>query len=88
MPCCGQKRAALRPTGSRLRLGALGQAPPRPSAATGPVEVHLVYLANSAIRVRGAGTRRIYDFSSTDPVQRVDPQDADALLRTGLFRTA
>ena len=87
MPCCGQQRAALKRTGSRLRLGASGSAPPSSAPAPTEDETSLAYLANAAIRVRGASTRRTYEFSSADPVQRVDARDAAALLRTGFFRT-
>jgi hypothetical protein len=87
MPCCGQRRAALKATGSRLRLGAPGSTPPSSAPEPSRPEVRLAYLANAAIRVRGASTRRTYEFSSTEPVQLVDARDAAGLLRIGLFRT-
>lgn len=85
--CCGQRRAALKRSGSRASLGTLGTAPAPPPAPT-EEEVRLAYLANAAIRVRGSSTRQIYEFSSTEPVQRVHARDAAGLLRTGLFRRA
>jgi hypothetical protein len=87
MPCCGQRRAALKRGGSRSRLGAFGPAPGRPPAPS-EEELRLAYLANAAIRVQGSSTRRIYEFSSSEPVQRVHASDAAGLLRTGLFRRA
>ncbi len=89
MGCCGQGRAALRSAGSRLRLSAPASPPP-PPATPGPdaEEVRLAYLANASIRVRGTVTRRTYAFSGASAVQSVHPHDADALLRTGLFRSA
>lgn len=83
--CCGQRRAALKRSGSQLRLGTLGPAPGRPPAPS-EEDVRLAYLANAAIRVRGSSTQQIYEFSSTEPVQRVHSRDAAGLLRTGLFR--
>jgi hypothetical protein len=88
MACCGQRRAALKGTGSRMRLGTLGAAAPSRPPEASQDEVRLRYLADAAIRVRGANTRRIYDFSSADPVQQIDARDAGGLMRTGLFRTA
>lgn len=87
MACCGQRRAAFRSAGSRLRLQAVSPPPP-PMPGPQAEEVRLAYLANAAIRVRGTATRRTYAFSSVSPVQSVHPHDADALLRTGLFRSA
>lgn len=86
MGCCGQRRAALRSAGSRLRLPALAPQPP-PTPGSAAEEVRLAYLANASIRVRGTVTQRTYAFSGASPVQSVHPHDADALLRTGLFRS-
>ena len=85
MPCCGQQRAALRTSGSRRRLGAMG---PVPSPVPAPQNdgVQLAYLANAAIRVRGGSTRRTYEFSADAPVQQVAARDVEGLLRSGLFR--
>ncbi|HXJ94645.1 MAG TPA: hypothetical protein VMT20_17495 [Terriglobia bacterium] len=48
--------------------------------------VNLRYLKNSAVQVRGSATGRQYEFSPSRPAQGVDRRDAEALLRTGLFR--
>lgn len=48
--------------------------------------VNLRYLKNSAVRVRGSATGREYEFSPSRPAQGVDRRDAEALMRTGLFR--
>jgi hypothetical protein len=83
MPCCGQQRAALRTSGSRRRLGAMG---PAPSPVPQDGAVQLAYLANAAIRVRGGSTHRTYEFSADAPVQQVAARDVEGLLRSGLFR--
>jgi len=48
--------------------------------------VNLRYLKNSAVSVRGSATGKSYEFSPSRPAQGVDRRDAEALLRTGLFR--
>jgi len=48
--------------------------------------VNLRYLKSSAVRVRGSATGKQYEFSPSRPAQGVDRRDAEALLRTGLFR--
>jgi hypothetical protein len=87
MGCCGQRRTVLRGAVGRLRLPA-----PAPSPATAPEPrsetVRLVYITNAALRVRGTDTGRTYEFSAAHSTQVVHRRDADALLRTGLFRIA
>ena len=102
MPCCGQKRAAVR---SRPELRAVVPAPssplPSPVAQTRPPaeavqraappargERKLRYTERSSVRVRGSATGRFYEFSGEHPVQPVDARDAPALLATRFFRTA
>ncbi len=48
--------------------------------------VNLRYLKSSPVRVRGSATGRQYEFSASRPAQTVDRRDAEALLRSGLFR--
>ena len=78
MPCCGQKRAAIR-----------NQTSPKPATAPGerPSSGTLIrYLQRSPILVEGSATGRRYAFSVAQPVQVVDPRDAGAILRSGFFR--
>ena len=86
MPCCGQQRAAIRTSGSRRRLGAMGGPAPSPAPAPQDGAVQLAYLANAAIRVRGGSTRKTYEFSADAPIQQVAARDVEGLLRSGLFR--
>jgi hypothetical protein len=50
--------------------------------------VPLRYVERSPILVRGPATGQQYQFSGTQPIQSVDPRDAEALLRTRFFRRA
>jgi hypothetical protein len=43
-------------------------------------------LTSDRIRVTGSATGRQYEFSGAAAVQSVDARDAEALLRTNLFR--
>jgi hypothetical protein len=62
-------------------------APPNPARELS-LTVILHYKETAAIRVRGPVTGRPYDFSAAKPDRPVDPGDATALMRTGLFRRA
>jgi hypothetical protein len=44
------------------------------------------YSERSRIRVRGAVTGRLYEFSAVHPAQTVDGRDAAALLDSRFFR--
>jgi hypothetical protein len=57
--------------------------PPPVPAQHLPVLVRLVHAA--PLRLRGPVTGVIYDFTPAQPVQSVDPGDAPAMLRDGLF---
>ena len=60
-----------------------------PAAAAGPrsfTYVILQYTESSAIRVRGPVTGQEYGFSGAERDCAVDPRDAAALTRSGLFR--
>jgi len=48
--------------------------------------VVLEYLERSSIRVRGPVTKTQYEFSGSEPIQRVDRRDAPALLGTPYFK--
>lgn len=97
MPCCGQKRNALKTTTSSSVDHAAGHhrqpAAHASSLPTAPVPamipnaypVALQYTESSAIVVEGAATHRRYEFSSLQPIQMVDCRDAEALLRTRFF---
>jgi hypothetical protein len=66
-----------------------GVASPAAISARGPSNsVMLRYKDASAIRVRGPVTGRLYDFSSAQPAQPVEPADAAALTRSGLLYPA
>ena len=101
--CCNQKRMALKSnrahnaTTVQVALSNNGLGNARPTAgmqrSQQPVplfysSVSLRYVEKSPIRVRGPVTGRQYDFSSTSPVQSVDPRDVTGLLGTQLFRSA
>ena len=98
MPCCGQKRTALkaRRTPAPGRAVTAAQPQPRKLVASPPVppapapgvsgDVEIEYLERSRIHVRGVATGRVYEFSSALRVQRVDPRDAVNLLGTRFFR--
>lgn len=73
MGCCGQGRAALRASPAR------GSPWSRSSAAT-----MLRYTGQRSVRVRGAATRRIYEFVRGESAP-VATADVAALLGTGLF---
>jgi hypothetical protein len=61
---------------------------PRPAALKGaaPVGILIRYLQRTPVRVVGPSTGRLYQFSGSAPLQIVAAQDAQALLRTSLFR--
>jgi hypothetical protein len=59
--------------------------PDRNRAPGGWVQIR--YLENSPVLVRGPATGRQYQFSGAAPVQAVEQRDAQALLRTRLFRS-
>jgi hypothetical protein len=46
------------------------------------------YLGTRPVAVQGPTSRRRYQFSAAQPVMAVEIGDADALLRTRLFRRA
>lgn len=44
------------------------------------------YAGGRTITITGTGTGREYTFSGSAPLQRVDPRDARAILRSRWFR--
>ncbi len=82
-----------RPTSPARAAPAPRPPAPTPSGARGVgggtaptgATVLLRYSETSPIVVSGPVSRRPYRFTREDPVQRVDAQDADALLRTRFF---
>jgi hypothetical protein len=98
MPCCGQKRNALKTnTSPSTSHGAVSHhwPTPRPAAVQAPVvpgpavvgsyAITIEYTEKSAIVVEGSATRRLYQFSAASPVQMVDARDAASLLTTRFF---
>ncbi len=72
MACCGQNRTEVstHPAGT----------------SNAPINGTLLrYLETRPILVRGPSTGQHYSFSEAQPTRAVDPRDADALVRTGLF---
>ncbi len=47
----------------------------------------LVYRGKGTAIIAGLQFRRVYVFSPNEREQSVEPEDVDALLRTGLFLT-
>jgi hypothetical protein len=88
--CCGQKRRALAGGAISYPRTAVQTQSSRPAESV-PVSgessmVSLLYTRQSPIQIRGTVSGQLYHFSSSAPVQAVDPRDLMALLRTRLFR--
>lgn len=73
MGCCGQNRELQRNS---------GVAPARETRTP----VLLEFTGDAPVRVLGPTSLKRYNFSPEQRVQSVDPLDARAILRTGLFR--
>jgi len=73
--CCGQGRAAVRAQGAGAPTGR-GPSPPAGAA--------LRYTGAQRVRVRGAVTGRVYEFTGGAPLV-VAASDVPTLVRTGLF---
>jgi hypothetical protein len=82
MTCCGQNRATLKSSyeAPRPLRGPSTHASTSPPAAT-----RVRYLNGGHVLVRGPKTGWQYEFSAGDPVQAVEPRDAESLLATGMF---
>ena len=88
MACCGSKRAQLSTAPGRRNDRPAPAAPAAPvqsvPAANSP-SIALRYLRRDALSLRGPRTGRIYHADGTAALVLVHPDDAPALLRTGLF---
>ena len=80
MSCCGKKREEL-----QWRRAMFVTPNPAPVAPSGR-RTAVVYKGNGAYLVSGAHSHEVYQFSSADPVQLVDANDAATLIRSGLFQ--
>jgi len=91
MACCGNKRAQVstpargRDERRNVNAPAPPTAPARPAPATNNPSVPLRYLRRDPLSLRGPRTGRIYHVSGASAVVAAHPDDAPALLRTGLF---
>ena len=89
MACCGGKRAQLTTRASRENDPSNAQArpyvPPRPRETPKVPFVPLRYLQHGGLSLRGPHTGTVYHVSGATPDVGVHPDDAAALLRTGLF---
>jgi hypothetical protein len=88
MACCGNRRAQLNTFTSREtnRESTTPASAPRPRTAG--TTMSLRYLRRDGLSLRGPRTGTIYHVSGASPDLAVHPDDAAALLRTGLFAQA
>ena len=80
MSCCGKKREELQ---QRRQMYVTPN--PAPVAPDGPC-TRVVFTGTGEYLVAGAHSREVYHFSSAEPEQMVDGNDAAALINSGLFR--
>ena len=87
MGCCGQGRAAIRGkrTPAPKRLGQPRARPDPPARPAGSATFPVRYTGGGRVRVRGAVTRRIYDFARGQSAL-VAAADVPNMVRTGVFR--
>jgi hypothetical protein len=81
--CCGRKREAM-----KQQWPAISVTPGLMSSATTSdvrPRTPIVFRGAGACVVTGPRSREVYHFSSRQPEQWVDPQDATELVNTGLF---
>jgi hypothetical protein len=81
MACCGNKRAQA----SSVAGLATPSAPVRSVQAPDGSSIGLRYLRRDPLSLRGPRSGRIYHVRGTNALVAVHPDDAPALLRTGLF---
>ena len=89
--CCGDRRASLNSHAPAARTPRVSEANvTRGAAATGrsghPAGVPMRYVGSGAFGMRGPRTGRFYAVPASGAVITVDREDADALVRTRLFR--
>lgn len=89
MGCCGDRRAALKPS-PRPAPAPAPWSLPRARSAPPPTPdgepLTLRYLDHAPVRVVGAASGRTYVFSATQAAQSVEGGDAAPLLALGCFR--
>ena len=51
-----------------------------------PAAVSMIYRGESVMRIRGAVTGQVYQFSPLAPVQSIDRRDAAFIYQTRLLR--
>jgi hypothetical protein len=79
MSCCGGKREAMR------QKRAVAVLPPPPPPAPFRPGTRIIFKGTGSYLVTGPRTREVYRFSADRPEQSIDPEDAKALLKSGLF---
>jgi hypothetical protein len=84
MSCCGKKRDAIQQQLRRTPTVSSRPAAPSSTHRMAPV----VFKGTGAYLVAGPYTREVYHFSAQSPEQWVDANDAEGLIRTGLFEAA
>ena len=90
MSCCGQGRAALRPsqaiqTPKAPRVAGRGIARVAADAEI-RADLPIRYLGAAPIVVRSLVTGRAYQFAAGRAIQPVDARDVAGLLKKGIFR--
>jgi hypothetical protein len=55
-------------------------------AASSELLVPIIFKGLGVCRVAARDSEQFYCFTSSDPEQMIDARDAEALLKTGLFR--
>ena len=90
MACCGSRRAQLKvhtneaSDGQRVTMWTAAAALPQSPTRANNTPLMLRYLRRQALALRGPRTGAVYQVADASPVV-VHPDDAPALLRTGLF---
>jgi hypothetical protein len=88
MSCCNRRRVLQ---AARPRPAPAAPAPrpvPAAAAVASGGEVLVRFTGAGRVRVQGAVSGRVYHASAADPVVAARPEDARALLRSGLFTAA
>ena len=80
MSCCGKKREAMQ----QRRQATFGP-PERPPVSVQP-RTPVVFQGKGAYLIEGPYTLEIYHFPAGQAELPVDPEDAAAMVKTGLFR--
>lgn len=68
-------------------MASLQKSPEIPTYETrSPVKVNMIYRGESIMRIRGAVTGQVYQFSPIAPIQSIDRRDAAFINQTRLLR--